>query len=233
MPTPYYQDDLVTLYHGDAMTITEWTAADVLVCDPPYGRQWRQRPIRRQDGSGRYRTDSHIGAVGIAGDEGTATRDAILKSWGDRLAILFGDLTLAPPSGTKLTLIYAKPGDAGIRGAIGGYRRDAEAIYLIGPWASGLGGVSSVIHTAAPSLSRAHGVVARHGGHPHTKPVDLMEILIGRCPPGVIADPCVGSGSTLVAARNLGRRAIGVELDERWCETAARRLSQQALDLGA
>jgi DNA modification methylase len=78
--------------------------------------------------------------------------------------------------------------------------------------------------------SGATGQVARVG-HPTPKPVALMERLIAKCPPGVVADPFAGSGSALLAARANGRQAIGVEIEERYCEIAANRLCQDTLDL--
>lgn len=220
-PKPYYADDSVTLYHGDCREITEWLTADVLVTDPPYGRGWRQGRLK----AAHQADDSHRG---IAGDEDTDIRDAALQAWGGRPALVFGDPMLAPPVGTKLVGFYRKPPNAGTRGAIGGFRRDVEHFYLLGPWPSGLGGRSSIVATSAPSQGNPSSPQGRYD-HPHAKPLDVMEQLIEACPPGVIADPFAGSGSTLVAARNLGRRAIGVELEERYCETIARRLAQGAL----
>jgi DNA modification methylase len=223
MGEPYYADESVTLYHGDCREVTEWLTADVLVTDPPYGRNWRQGRLK----SPRQADDSHSG---IAGDLDTTTRDAALALWGDRQAVVFGDLMLAPPAGTKLVGIYRKPSNAGTRGAMGGWRRDAEAWYLIGPWPTGLGGRSSVIATVTLSQGGSSSPQGRYE-HPHAKPLDIMERLILACPPGVIADPFAGSGSTLIAARNLGRRVVGVEINERYCEMTARRLSQAALPL--
>ena len=74
----------------------------------------------------------------------------------------------------------------------------------------------------------------RLGNHPTQKPEPLMEHLIGTLsrPGDTILDTFAGTGTTLIAARNLGRKAIGVELDERYCEVIARRLSQDILNFG-
>lgn len=123
-------------------------------------------------------------------------------------------------------MVYRKASNAGARGAMGGFRRDAEAIYLVGPWSSGLGGRSSVLTSAAGTHAAS---LSRRYGHPHAKPVDVLEALMSASPLGSVADPFAGSGSTLVAARNLGREAIGVEVAEEYAERAAQRLSQQVL----
>jgi hypothetical protein len=221
--TPYYEDEPVTLYHGDCRELTLWPVADVLITDPPYGRGWRQGNIKGHRGS-----DAHDG---IANDHSTEARDSALAAWGQRPAIVFGDLMLAPPTGTQLVGIYHKASGAdGMRGAIAGVRRDIEAIYFLGGWPTGLGGRSSVFVTRR-CMSAVHGLVAQTGGHPHTKAPTVMEELVALTK-GIIADPFAGSGSTLIAAKNLGRKAIGVELEERYCEIAARRLSQGVLDFG-
>lgn len=222
MTGPYWSDGRVTLYHGDCQEITEWLAADVLVTDPPYGRGWGQH--------GDY--NSGVAHKGIAGDRSLNARSNALAAWGNRPAVMFGDLLLPAPENAKQVLIYAKPPGSGVLGCVGGFRRDAEAIYLIGKWPQPAAARSGILRTGTANIGGASSTGRRYG-HPHAKPVDVMETLIAACPEGAIADPFAGAGSTLVAARNLGRSAIGVELEERYCEMAARRLSQMTLDLEA
>lgn len=217
---PYYSDDLVTIYHGDCREIDAWRSADVLVTDPPYGRKWRQGDTGKGRG---WASDRHDG---IANDNTTEARDAALTLWGSRRAVVFGDLMLAPPAGTKLVLIYDKGRSAGFTGAIAGFRRNVEAIYLLGKWPSGLGGRPAIVSTTAST----GGNLARKAGHPHAKPLDVMHELVTLADEGqAIADPFAGSGSTLVAAAAIGRRAIGVEVDEAYCEAIALRLTQGSL----
>lgn len=65
--------------------------------------------------------------------------------------------------------------------------------------------------------------------HPSPKPRRLMATLLTRLPVGLVVDPFAGSGTTLVEAKRLGRRAIGIELEEKYCEIAAVRLAQGVL----
>lgn len=220
---PYYDDGMVRLYLADCRdAVEEWVGADFLLTDPPYGRAWKQGNLKGE----RERSTKRDG---IQGDDSTALRDWVLDRWGSKPSAVFGDLMLPPPPGTKQVLIYQKPPDAGIRGATEGFRRDAEAIYLLGSWKSGIGTLSSVLTTREPMLSRAAGL-SHETGHPLAKPVDVLQILlIAAGKPTLIADPFAGSCSTLLAARTLGLKAIGVELDERFAERAAKRLSQPEL----
>ena len=217
MAAIYYQDDKVTLYHGDCREITEWLTADVLVTDPPYGIGWK-RGLNKAAGSRAH--------LGIANDGDTSARDVARGLWGDKPGAWFGSFYAQPVPGAFQWLVFAKGGDAGIVGSTVGFRRDVEPVFLTGTWPRRPPRWSSVLATARGTAGTATAT-----GHPHTKPLDVMEALIAACPPGTVADPFAGSGSTLVAARNLGRRAIGVELEERYCEVAARRLAQDCLDL--
>ena len=240
---PYYEDDSVVLFHGDCLEVTEWLAADVLVTDPPYGIGWKQNGIsltsRANRAAGIYDGKQRKQHGGIHNDDTTETRDSALDLWGDGPAIVFGALRLAPPAGTRHIAVYQKPIDSGVQAALAGIRRDLEAIYMLGRhpvWKRGsapeFGFRSSVFTTNSRVMGTPVGITTR-AGHPHAKPLDVLEQLMAHCPPGTVADPFAGSGSTLVAAKALGRKAIGVELEERYCEIAARRLAQDVLPLEA
>lgn len=221
MTAPYYADDNVALYHGDCLDLLPGLTADVMVTDPPYGIGWRKQ-LNRAAGSRAH--------SGIANDADTTCRDQALELWGTRPAALFGSLYAPAPADVRHILIWEKPPDAGVIGSTLGFRRDIEAIYLTGPWPKQPPRSGSVLRSCASNVGGSSSP-AGITGHPHAKPTDLMRQLLDACPPGLIVDPFAGSGATLRAAKDLGRQAIGIELEERYCEIAARSLAQEVLAL--
>lgn len=212
--TLYYQDDHVTLYHGDCLTEhREWLNADVLVTDPPYGMAYESGWVKGR------------ASQAIAGDLTVEARDRALAAWGERPAIAFGKWNVERPKNVRARLIWSKGDDPGMGDLAFPWGNSDEEIYVFGKGFAGKRGPNVLVHNKPP--------VANRDAHPTPKPVPLMERLIEKCPPGVIADPFAGSGATLLAARNLGRKAIGVELEERYCEIIAKRLDQGVLDIGA
>ena len=202
----YYSDDLVTLYHGDALVETAWLGADVLVTDPPYGMAYKSGWVKDRP---------------ISGDGDTAIRDKMLAVWGGKPAIVFGTWRVEKPKGVRQTGIWDKGHDPGMGDLSLPWGSSFEEFYILGTGFIGKRG-GAVIRVQKPPI-------ATRPDHPTPKPIGLMESLVGNTV-GVVADPFAGSGSTLIAARNLGRRAIGAELEERYCELIAKRLSQQAFN---
>jgi tRNA G10 N-methylase Trm11 len=203
----YYEDEFVQLHHGDARAIDGWSEhSDVLVTDPPYGI-----PEGRL-GAGRRE---------YALWDSLDVRDEVLAMWGDRPRAVFGSPKAPGLAHRGSPLIWDKGESPGMGDHTWPWGLSYELIFINGDgWAGKRR--SSVLRS--PHSSSVAGQV----GHPTPKPTALMEALISYAPPGVIADPFAGSGSTLIAARNLGRRAIGVELEERYCELIVKRLAQQA-----
>ena len=215
----YYQDDYITLYHGDCLEETEWLKADVLVPDPPYGMSYTDRQ-----------------GVTIQGDDSLTARTECLNLWGNKPTLMFGTWKIARPQETKQVIIWDKWGGGGTVGqTTSPWAYSHEEIYLLGEWPKTVAGgrareggnpskVSGVLRVANYN-TQAH----EKPDHPTPKPVALMEQLLAKTE-GAIADPFAGSGATLLAAKNLGRKAIGVELEEKYCEIIAKRLSQNTFD---
>jgi len=93
------------------------------------------------------------------------------------------------------------------------------------------GGASKFFYVAKPSKTEKSRLVTEGNNHPTVKPVRLMRHLIELVtePGDAILDPFLGSGTTAVAAKELGRKLIGMEQDERYCQIAAKRLAQGVL----
>lgn len=226
---PFYADDAVTIYHGSSLEILSVLLPlsvpyDVVVTDPPYGTGgWR----RLSTGAG---SDPRASLVREEWDDGAVewlhhVNGPILTFWS--AARTWELLSAARQSGRgKHRALYLRKPDP--KPQVGGRTAwSIEPVWSLSADGFLLNGGDDLFVASAPRLHRD----ADATGHPYEKPLAFMRWLIGKTTAGTILDPFMGSGTTLRAAKDLGRRAIGIELDERWCKAAARRMAQEPLGL--
>jgi site-specific DNA-methyltransferase (adenine-specific) len=212
---PYYEDSSCTIYHGDCAEIMEsvWFGVDVLVTDPPYGIRYSPS----QNSAKAWGPKTFVGDTVVAGDDRPFDPRPLLHF---PAVVLFGANHYAdklPPSASWL--VWDKRD-----GLASNDFADCELAW------TNLSGVARVFrHRWSGALRASERGVPRV--HPTQKPIVLMQWVLGLCPAGLVLDPYMGSGTTLRAAKDTGRRAIGIEIDESYCEIAAKRLSQEVLAL--
>lgn len=218
--TIVFEDELTTIIHGkwqDHLDVID--SADVLITDPPYGMDYV----------------SNFALAGpsapVRGDKDTVERDDLLDRWFqpplwngerrlDRPALVFGTWRVPRPAWTVRQLLIWHKGDRPGMGDLSlPWGPSHEDIYV-------MGGIGEGHWTGkrGPSVIRARvregNATNSHGkhGHPTPKPIMLMQDLVSHTVGDVIVDPFAGSGSTLVAARLLGRRAVGIEMEKRYVD---------------
>lgn len=198
---PYYEEDGITIYHGDCREILPTfpdQSFDLVLTDPPYGVNM-------------LRGDSKI-KERITGDD-----IRLDLSWVSAYpAIVWGGNQFChqlPISGGWLVWYKYAPDMA--------HHSQAELAW------------SNVTRTVRHYSQQFTGFMCAIDGskqHPTQKPVDLMKWCIGfQLDAAIILDPFMGSGTTLVAAKQLGRKAVGIEIEEKYCEIAVKRLAQMEL----
>lgn len=226
----YYSDPAVTLYHGDAREILPALErpADHVITDPPYderthaGAGSEYRPIGRTRTYSRPLDFAALGSVAVLVPLLSARR------W----SIAFCSLEM-------LGAYELATGDRWVRA--GFWRRTDGAPQFTGDRPGQPGEGLAIWHPrgrktwngGGRSAFFECGVERNNRSHPTQKPEALLgEIVSLFTDPGdLVCDPFAGVGTTLVAAKRLGRRAIGVEMLEAYCERAASRLEQAALPL--
>jgi DNA modification methylase len=204
--------DGITLIHGDCREVLpHLPPVDLVLTDPPYGTQ--AVVCCRGDGE----------QWSIEGDDDTSLRDQALNELNGMPFACFGSWKVARPKGTQYVLVWDKGLHVGAGDLAFPWKATSwEEIYISGGGWSGHRGPGVLRYNAiSPNFV--------HRFHRTEKPLPLMKEIVSKSPSGRILDPFAGSGTTLVAAKQLGRKAIGIEIEERYCQIAANRLRQEVL----
>ena len=218
---PYYQDNFVTIYHADSTILS--LEADIIITDPPYGTGGWRRP---STGLGSNPSASLVKEVWDEGAVNWVTGDIpVISFWpSSRSSYL---LNRANEVGLdKHRLVYWQKPDP--KPQFGGrISWSVEPIWVLTKEGVLLYGKTDFYRESAIRKNRNAEAV----DHPYQKPESVMRWLISMVKEELILDPFMGSGTTLVAAKSVGRKAVGIEIDEAYCEIAANRCRQDILGL--
>jgi site-specific DNA-methyltransferase (adenine-specific) len=225
MSDPYYQDEWVTLYHGDCLEVAGiLPKVAAVISDPPFFMPTQQYAGR----SGWQRT---WGDASVLGWWWKTVVDAIAPKLDDsgHFLVFCDDEAYAvfyPVLYSRFTNLNCVVWDKQKPGMGATWRHSHELIidarWSSSYWSATGAPVDVLRHPSTPSSDRVH---------PVEKPVSLLSELVAFVVPpgGIVLDPFAGGASTLVAAKQLGRKAIGIEIEESYCEAAAKRLAQGVL----
>lgn len=214
MIAPYYEEPGITIYHADCWDVLpQLPRAAAIVSDPPYGMK---RHGRYQCGAN---SDSHDAGFRsrkfgetVYGDD----KPFDPSVWLEFPEVLLWGFNHFPQALRKGTvLVWLKRYDD----SFASFLSDAELAWF----------------------SRGYGVYCKRDvslqgesnirAHPSQKPLSILTWCVGLTEARTIIDPFMGSGTTLVAAKQLGRRAIGIEIERKYCDIAIERLRQEVLPL--
>lgn len=218
---PYYEDNSIVLYHGDSYKLAaQLPVGDFLLTDPPY--------VIAATGGGMSAKKKYLADIDGKVDGGFDI--AILERY-PNWCVFCGkhqivELIAAAGDRTWALVTWNKPDPTPLIN--GNYLPDTE--YIVHAYQPGrlFGGYRDKARFIVHPIER------NTFGHPTVKPMAVVSkmVRLGTKPGETVVDLFAGSGTTLVAAKMLGRKAIGVEKEERHCETAAKRLAQEMLPLG-
>lgn len=228
--TPYYDEDGITIYHADCMEVLPAVSGDALITDPPYGVGLVTKTSDFR-GSSRFDNGKSLRASVLYPDEPGEIRKMLTEaiplalSRVKRACVFSGSAMLwAYPEPDALGVVYF-PNGAG-RNRWGFTVAQPILFYGKDPFLEdGKGARPNGFRTEQPNREVID--------HPCPKPIEWMRwaVTLASRPGECVIDPFSGSGTTLRAAKDLGRKAVGIEIEERYCEIAAKRLSQRVLPL--
>ena len=218
--TPYYDDGQITIYNADCHDVLptlDPSLVNLVLTDPPYGIDYA-----RTCGVTRFTGGVHERQVNLSihGDADPFDPSLIVSRFGD--VILFGANAFSDKLPGGSWIVWDKRSPSGSKNVMS----DGEVA-----WFSRGHGVYIYTHMW-DGFNRASERGTAH--HPTQKPVALMRWILEKWskPGDLILDPYMGSGPIARACADLGRRYIGIEIDNKYCEVAVKRLQQAVLPLG-